>query len=77
MHDDGLVRMANQIADFFRLRPHEQAVAGAADHIRRFWDPRMRAKMAEHLAHGVEGLNPIAHEAVERVCKPVAKTAGH
>jgi formate dehydrogenase subunit delta len=77
MHDDGLVRMANQIADFFRLRPHEQAVAGTADHIRRFWDPRMRAKMAEHLAHGGNGLNPLAREAAERVCKPAASAGGH
>lgn len=77
MHDDGLVRMANQIADFFRLRPHEQAVAGAADHIRKFWDPRMRAKMAEHLTHGVEGLNPIARDAVEQACKPKAGAGGH
>ena len=67
---DTLVRMANQIGDFFRVQPEEQAVAGTADHIRRFWDPRMRAKMAEHLAHGGAGLNPIARQACERVCKP-------
>ena len=65
-----LVRMANQIADFFRIQPEGEAVAGTADHIRRFWDPRMRAKMAEHLAHGGAGLNPIALKAAERVCKP-------
>lgn len=69
---DTLVRMANQIADFFRLQPQEQAVAATADHIRRFWDPRMRAKMAEHLAHGGAGLNPIARSAADRVCKPAA-----
>jgi hypothetical protein len=34
----------------------------------------MRAKMAEHLTAGGEGLNPLARAAVERVCKP-AKTA--
>lgn len=77
MHDDGLVRMANQIADFFRLRPHDQAVAGAADHIRKFWDPRMRAKMAEHLAHGATGLSPLALEAATLACKPQTSAAGH
>ena len=71
---DALVRMANQISDFFRLQPQAEAIGGTADHIRRFWDPRMRAKMAEHLAHGGEGLNPIARQAAERVCKP-AETA--
>ncbi|HEY4265301.1 MAG TPA: formate dehydrogenase subunit delta [Micropepsaceae bacterium] len=68
--------MANQIADFFRLKPEDQAVAGAADHIRKFWDPHMRAKMAEHLAHGGEGLNLIALKAVQQVCKASGTAAG-
>jgi formate dehydrogenase subunit delta len=74
MTPDTLVRMANQIADFFKAQPGEDAIAGTADHIRRFWDPRMRAKMAEHLAHGGEGLTPLAKEAAARVCKkqPIA-----
>ena len=32
----------------------------------------MRTKMAEHLAHGGEGLNPIARKATEQVCKAAA-----
>jgi formate dehydrogenase subunit delta len=72
---DTLVRMANQIADFFKIQPENQAVAGTADHIIRFWDPRMRAKMAEHLAHGGEGLNPIALKAAQQVCKASAARA--
>jgi formate dehydrogenase subunit delta len=71
MTPDTLVRMANQIADFFKVQPEEDAVAGASNHIRLFWDPRMRAKMAEHLAAGGEGLNPLARAAAERACKPV------
>ena len=69
-----LVRMANDISNFFRIQPEEQAVAGTADHIRRFWEPRMRAKMAEYLAHGGSGLNPIARKACERVCKSDASS---
>jgi formate dehydrogenase subunit delta len=69
---DTLVRSANQIADFFRIQPEAEAVAGTADHIRKFWDPRMRSQMAKHLAAGGAGLNPIAREAVERVCVPAA-----
>jgi len=65
-----LVRMANDISNFFKIQSEDQAVSATADHIRRFWDPRMRAKMAEHLAHGGAGLNPIARQACERVCKP-------
>jgi formate dehydrogenase subunit delta len=74
---DTLVRMANQIADFFRIQPEAEAVAGSANHIRLFWDPRMRAKMAEHLAHGGAGLNPIARRAVEEVCKPAPVADKH
>ena len=66
---DTLVRMANQIADFFKIQPEAYAVAGTANHIRLFWDPRMRAKMSEHLAHGGKGLNPIALKAVRQICK--------
>jgi formate dehydrogenase subunit delta len=68
---DTLVRMANQIADFFRLQPEAEAIAATADHIRRYWDPRMRSKMAEHLAHGASGLNATARKAAERACKPI------
>jgi formate dehydrogenase subunit delta len=77
MHDNNahLVKMANEISYFFRLRPEEQAVAGTADHIRKFWDPRMRAKMAEHLAHGGEGLSPLALKAAQIACKPKADAA--
>jgi hypothetical protein len=32
----------------------------------------MRTKMAEHLAKGGEGLNPLARAAVEQVCTPAA-----
>ena len=73
---DTLVRMANQIADFFKIQSADLAVAGTADHIRKFWDPRMRAMMTQHLAHGGAGLNPIALQATEIVCKPAASAAG-
>ena len=78
MHDNTahLVKMANEISNFFRLRPEEQAIAGTANHIKRFWDPRMRKKMAEHLAHGGEGLTPLAREAAMRACQPKASASG-
>lgn len=43
--DDRLLRMANQIATFFRSYPDEQAVAGVHKHIVAFWTPRMIAKL--------------------------------
>ena len=41
--------MANQIGKFFTSQGTEQAVTGTADHIRKFWDPHMRASIAAHL----------------------------
>ena len=67
MSPEKLTYMANQIARFFAARPEEQAVAGTEDHIRRFWDPRMRTQILAHLAAGGEGLDPIARAAVARL----------
>ena len=59
-----LVYMANQIARFFEVQGPESAVAGCADHLAKFWDPRMRQLIRAHLADGGAGLDPIAREAV-------------
>ena len=67
-----LVAMANDIANYFHSEPDRQlAVAGIADHITRFWEPRMRRKIIAHLGdHHGEGLNELAHEAVARLPAP-------
>jgi formate dehydrogenase subunit delta len=62
-----LVYMANQIGKFFSSQGQEQAAAGTADHIRKFWDPHMRATIAAHLEAGGAGLDPVARLAVERL----------
>jgi formate dehydrogenase subunit delta len=62
-----LVTMANQIADFFKTSNPDraEAVAATAQHLRSFWDPRMRREIVAHLAgKGGEGLNEIARDAV-------------
>jgi formate dehydrogenase subunit delta len=65
MQADRLVEMANQIADYFRADPDRQAaIAAAAGHLRRFWDPRMRTQIIAHYNASGEGLNEIARQAV-------------
>jgi formate dehydrogenase subunit delta len=50
MHVDHLVRMANQIGDFFEAMPDRaEALHGIAEHLRKFWDPRMRRELQAHL----------------------------
>lgn len=68
MNAANLVKMANQIGNFFSTMPdHEQAVADLAAHLKRFWEPRMRRALLAHVdqARG-EGLSPIVMEAVQR-----------
>lgn len=67
MKAEMLVRMANQMADFFASQSHDDAVAGIEDHILKYWDPRMRRALQAHLATGGEGLKPLAREAADRV----------
>jgi formate dehydrogenase subunit delta len=44
-----LVHMANDIGDFFRAQPRQDAIAGIANHIRSFWSPKMREKLIADL----------------------------
>ena len=61
-----LVKMANEIAAFFAAEPDPKAAAaGVASHLRRFWDPRMRAQLLAWVdEHGGAGLVPLALAAV-------------
>ena len=60
-----LVRMANQIGDFYAAMPEEEATAGAASHLRRFWTPKMIRELIGFAEEGRAGLNPTAAHAVE------------
>ncbi len=78
-----LVQMANDIGNFFRSEPdRKDAIAGIANHIAKFWTPRMREKLNAHLkAHGPDGLDelPLAalqHLAANPAVKPHAEPPG-
>jgi formate dehydrogenase subunit delta len=62
--DDDLIRMANQIADFFAPYTEDEAVAGIADHIAKFWEPRMRKQLLD-IAGKTKGLNPLVLQALK------------
>jgi formate dehydrogenase subunit delta len=62
--EDRLVYMANQIGKFFQSQGHDKEVAGVADHIHKFWDPRMRKAIFAHLDAGGAGLDPNVKEAI-------------
>ena len=64
---DKLVYMANQIGTFFRSQGDKASVAGTAEHIKKFWDPRMRKMIFEHLDSGGAGLDPNVKKALEQL----------
>lgn len=63
MSAERLVSMANQIARFFEGQPGENPAELTANHLKSFWDPRMRAGLLQHVQAGGEGLTPIAASA--------------
>jgi formate dehydrogenase subunit delta len=60
-----MVHNANQIAKYFATFPREEAVAGVADHIQKFWEPRMRKQLYEYLTLGGSGLHPLVLDAAK------------
>jgi formate dehydrogenase subunit delta len=58
MDVERLVSMANQIGDFFAAYPAGQREEGVRNHLRNYWDPRMRAALLAHVAAtGGKGLH--------------------
>jgi formate dehydrogenase subunit delta len=63
--NDKLIYMANQIGTFFKSQDNDTASAKIAEHITKFWDPRMRKAIVAHLDAGGTGLDPAARAAIE------------
>ena len=66
MNVDNLVHMANQIGEFFSAYPDRQeALDGIANHIRKFWEPRMRSSLLDAIAAGeTKAMMPLVNEAL-------------
>ena len=67
MKPDRLVYMANQIGKFFEAQRADEVVPGIADHIKKFWDPRMRKAIFAYIDAGGDGLDPPVREAILRL----------
>jgi formylmethanofuran dehydrogenase subunit D len=68
-----LVAMANDIGAYFAGYPsHGQAVEGIANHLRSFWETRMRRDIIDYVANGGGELKPLVREAVLTMAKPPA-----
>ncbi|WP_430910296.1 formate dehydrogenase subunit delta [Methylobacterium sp. sgz302541] len=62
--NDKLVRMANQIASFFRSYPEEEAVAGIHKHIVAFWTPKMIAALRHYLPEAGDRVDDLVVQAL-------------
>ena len=57
--------MANDIGMFFQAEPDKaEAAKSIANHLKRFWDPRMRRQIVGHYREGGLGLNDTTRAAV-------------
>ena len=63
---DNLARMANRIGEFFEAFPDRaEAMTGVADHIGRFWEPRMRRQILAMLdTPAGDALSPLVADAL-------------
>lgn len=68
MNSEHLIRMANQIGTFFESMPDRtEALEGIANHLQKFWDPRMRHEFLALLDQD-EGraVNALVREALQK-----------
>lgn len=67
MQASNLIHMANRIGEFFEAMPErEDALLGVAEHIQKFWDPRMRRQLAQALQdpQTAQAFRPLVFEAL-------------
>jgi formate dehydrogenase subunit delta len=74
---DNLITMANQIGDFFAPYPPERAREGLRNHLRTYWDPRMRNALLAHIDAGGDGLDMHVIDAAQLLREKAADKSGY
>ena len=66
MDIEHMVKMVNEISLFYEGESGvgEKAAHDVANHLRRFWDPRMRKQIVSHYQSGAHGLDDVGRTAV-------------
>ena len=67
MNVDNLIRMVNRIGLFFAAMPHrDEAMHDIAQHVRKYWEPRMRQQLFAHIDQNqAAGIDPIVVDALK------------
>jgi formate dehydrogenase subunit delta len=71
MDIEHMVKMVNEISLFFEGESGagEEAARSVANHLRRFWDPRMRKQIIAHYNKGGAGLEDVGLAGVAILAK--------
>lgn len=77
MAADRIVVMANQIGDFFAPYPPARRAEGIRNHLRTYWDPRMRAQLLALIDAGEAGLAPHVIEGARLLEDEAQKKPGY
>jgi len=71
MKIERLIKMANDIGDFFNAESNKEIAAeGITKHILRSWDPRMRRDIIAYFQQDGSALSELARKAVSRLEQP-------
>lgn len=65
-----LIRMGNQIATFFSSQDQTRAPEDVAEHINKFWEPRMRRQLFQMSAKSTEGYHQLFKAALPHIKQP-------
>jgi formate dehydrogenase subunit delta len=68
MKIERLIKMANDIGDFFNAESNKTTAAeGITKHILRSWDPRMRREIIAYCQQDGTGLSDLVRSAISRL----------
>jgi formate dehydrogenase subunit delta len=68
MKIERLIKMANDIGDFFNAESNKEIAAeGVKKHILRSWDPRMRRAIIDYCRQDGAALSDLARTAISRL----------
>ena len=71
MKIERLIKMANDIGDFFNAESNKEIAAeGITKHILRSWDPRMRRDIIAYCQQDGSALSELARKAVSKLEQP-------
>lgn len=68
MNTQHLIDMANDVAQYFAFgNERDAAIDSVTEHLRKYWEIRMRREIVAYVREGGKGLDPVARDAVVKM----------